>query len=98
MRRAAKGWKAGELKRVSLGRLASLMSQLLLEATFELRNRMNEEDAAMARTMDQQQAEWMDATRTRQAEAAQAELRGRDSGTQEWKEARGEVGEKGSEG
>jgi hypothetical protein len=70
-----------------------LTDQLLLEATLELRNRMNAETLDVLKAMDQLHGEWVCSTRAKQAEAAKAELGGRDSGTQEWKRARGETGE-----
>jgi hypothetical protein len=66
--------------------------QLLLEITFELRNRMTDEERAELEVMDKEQADWIASTRQRIEEAAQEELKGRDSGTQDWKEARGETG------
>jgi hypothetical protein len=66
--------------------------QLLLEITLELRNRMTDEERAELEVMDKKQADWIASTRQRTEEAAQEELRGRDSGTQDWKEARGETG------
>jgi hypothetical protein len=66
--------------------------QLLLEITFELRNRMTDEERAELEVMDKEQADWIASTRQGIEEAAQEELRGRDSGTQDWKEARGETG------
>jgi hypothetical protein len=66
--------------------------QLLLEITLELRNRMTDEERAELEVMDKEQADWIASTRQRIEEAAQEELRGRDSGTQDWKEARGETG------
>jgi len=64
----------------------------LLEITLELRNRMTDEERAELDVMDKGQAAWIASTRQRIQEAAQEELRGRDSGTQDWKEARGEAG------
>lgn len=66
--------------------------QLLMEITLELRNRMTDDERAELEVMDKEQAEWIASTRQRMEEAAQEELRGRDSGTQDWKEARGEAG------
>jgi len=63
-----------------------------LEITLELRNRLTDDERAELAVMDKKQAEWIASTRLRKEEAAQAELRGRDSGTQDWKEARGEAG------
>ena len=63
-----------------------------MEVTLELRNRLSSEERDTLQAMDQDQAEWMASTRTRLEEAAQEELKGRDSGTQDWKEARGETG------
>lgn len=43
--------------------------------------------------MDEAQARWMADDKGRSAEAERVNLHGRDSGTKEWKEARGEAGE-----
>ena len=56
---------------------------------------MTENERAELEVMDKGQAEWIASTRQRIEEAAQEELRGRDSGTQTWKEARGEAGKEG---
>ena len=71
-----------------------LTKQLLMEVTLETRNRLSSEESDALQVMDQDQAEWMASTRTRLEEAAREELKGRDSGTQDWKEARGETGKK----
>jgi hypothetical protein len=63
-----------------------------MEITLELRNRLTDEARAKLEVMDKEQAEWISSTRQRIEEAAREELRGRDSGTQDWKEARGEAG------
>jgi len=63
-----------------------------LEITLEVRNRLTDDERAELAVMEKKQAEWIASTRLRKEEAAQAELRGRDSGTQDWKEARGEAG------
>jgi hypothetical protein len=66
-----------------------------MEITLELRNRMTDEERAGLEIMDKEQAEWIASTRQRIEDAAQEELRGRNSGTQDWKEARGEAGKEG---
>ena len=66
-----------------------------MEITLELRNRLTDEERAELKVMDKGQAEWIASTRQRIEEAAQEELRGRDSGTQDWKKARGEAGKEG---
>jgi hypothetical protein len=63
-----------------------------LEITLELRNRLSDDERAELQVMDKGQTEWIASSRLRMEEAAQEELRGRDSGTQDWKEARGEAG------
>lgn len=63
-----------------------------MEITLEVRNRLTDDERAELAVMEKKQAEWIASTRLRKEEAAQAELRGRDSGTQDWKEARGEAG------
>ena len=65
-----------------------------MEVTLELRNRLSSEERDTLQAMDQDQAEWMASTRKRLEEAEQEELKGRDSGTHNWKEARGETGKK----
>ena len=63
-----------------------------MEITLEVRNRLTDDERAELAVMEKKQAEWIASTRLRKEEAAQAELRGRDTGTQAWKEARGEAG------
>lgn len=65
-----------------------------MEVTLETRNRLSSEESDALQVMDQDQAEWMASTRKRLEEAEQEELKGRDSGTHNWKEARGETGKK----
>jgi hypothetical protein len=72
--------------------MAKLTKQLLLEITLELRNRLSSEERATLEGMDRDQEEWIASTWKRLEEAAQEDLKGRDSGTQDWKEARGETG------
>jgi hypothetical protein len=68
----------------------ALTMQLLLEVTLELRNRVTSDERDKLGDMDEQQSSWLYSTR-RKLEL-ERELPGRDSGTQDWKEARGEAG------
>lgn len=62
--------------------------------TLEARNRMTQDERTLLEEMDQQQEEWIESSNKREAEAVEEDLHGRISGTQEWKEARGEDGQK----
>lgn len=57
---------------------------------------MSEEEKARLSSMDEAQARWIADEKWRDREAEERDLRGkgRESGTQEWKEARGEDGKK----
>lgn len=60
---------------------------------------MSEEEKARLSSMDEAQARWIADERRRDREAVERDLRGkgRESGTQEWKEARGEAGDQKNE-
>lgn len=55
---------------------------------------MTQDERTLLEEMDQQQEEWIESSNKREAEAVEEDLHGRISGTQEWKEARGEDGQK----
>ena len=63
--------------------------------TLDLRNKMTPEERTVLEDMDHLQEEWIIST-TKKENAAEEDLHGRISGTQEWKEARGEDGQKSS--
>jgi hypothetical protein len=65
---------------------------MLLTHTVQCRGLLDEEERLRFQSMDEAQARWVadEAGRWREAEAGG--LKGRQSGTEEWKEARGEAG------
>lgn len=54
---------------------------------------LDEENRLCLLSMDEAQARWVADEKARSAEAERVNLHGRESGTKEWKEARGETGE-----
>lgn len=70
--------------------------QDLATSTVKLRRYLNEEDKARLASMDEAQQRWIadEERRDREAEERDLKGKGRESGTQEWKEARGEAGDK----
>lgn len=68
--------------------------QLLLAITLDRRNDMSADERTVLEEMDQQQEEWISSSGKREKEAEEEDLQGRISGTQEWKEARGEDGQR----
>lgn len=68
------------------------LTQLLLQWTVKCRALMGEEERLRLLSMDEAQARWMDNQDARWDEAERVNLHGRESGTKEWKEARGESG------
>lgn len=62
--------------------------------TLEVRNRMTPDERTVLEEMDQQQDQWISSLGARGKEVVEEDLHGRISGTQEWKEARGEEGQK----
>lgn len=55
---------------------------------------MTPDERVILEEMDQLQEEWIVAAARNEAEAKEEDLQGRVSGTQEWKAARGEDGQK----
>ncbi|EJT47304.1 hypothetical protein A1Q1_03933 [Trichosporon asahii var. asahii CBS 2479] len=72
------------------------LARALATYTVRQRRNMSEEEKARLSSMDEAQARWIADEKRRDREAEERDLRGkgRESGTQEWKEARGEDGKK----
>lgn len=70
--------------------------QALATYTVRQRRNMSEEEKARLASMDEAQARWIADEKRRDCEAEERDLKGkgRESGTQEWKEARGEDGKR----
>lgn len=62
--------------------------------TLGMRNEMTPDERTVLEEMDRQQEVWIASTGKREDEAEEEDLHGRISGTKEWKEARGEDGQK----
>lgn len=66
-------------------------NQALASIKVKLRRNMSEEEKARLASMDEAQARWIQDVRRRSRKGEERDLKGRDSGTQEWKEERGEM-------
>ncbi|BEI82098.1 hypothetical protein CcaverHIS002_0212580 [Cutaneotrichosporon cavernicola] len=68
------------------------LAWLLLTHTVQCRGLLDEEERLVLQSMDEAQARWAADEGERWREAEASGLQGRQSGTEEWKEARGETG------
>ncbi|CAK9785757.1 hypothetical protein CC85DRAFT_303558 [Cutaneotrichosporon oleaginosum] len=68
------------------------LAWLLLTHTVQCRGLLEDEERLRLQSMDEAQARWVADAAGREREAAAGGLKGRESGTEEWKEARGETG------
>ncbi|KAL1410384.1 Peptide-N(4)-(N-acetyl-beta-glucosaminyl)asparagine amidase [Vanrija albida] len=68
------------------------LAQLILALTVECRAHIGDDECARLESMDEAQQRWIDNEKGRWAEAERANLRGRESGPEEWRAERDELG------